>query len=67
MKLLGAILISVLMQIIVVQVPFFNEFFKTVPLSLMDWAYVVLVSSSVFVIIEIYKFLIVKIKPDLAR
>lgn len=64
MKLWGAILISIIMQIIAVQTPFFNTFLKTVPLTLMDWLYVVLISSSVFVIVEIYKFVVVKVRPD---
>ncbi len=64
-KLLGAILISVLMQILVIQIPFFNTFFKTIPLSMTDWIYVVLVSSSVLIIVELYKFIISKVKPEL--
>ena len=34
----GAIALSALMQVIVVQVPFFNEPFGTAPLALEDWA-----------------------------
>ncbi|MCH8003970.1 MAG: cation transporting ATPase C-terminal domain-containing protein, partial [Nanoarchaeota archaeon] len=64
MKLWGAILVSVIMQIIAVQTPFFNTFLKTVPLTLMDWLYVVLISSSVFVIVEIYKFVVKRVRPD---
>ncbi|MAE42915.1 ATPase [Candidatus Woesearchaeota archaeon] len=63
MKLWGAILISILMQILVIHSPL-SAFFKTVPLTGIDWLYVVLVSSSVFIIVEIYKFVIVKIRPD---
>jgi P-type Ca2+ transporter type 2C len=55
---LGAVTISVLLQILVVQTPFFNKFLKTVPLGLNDWMLVVLVSSSVFVVVEIYKFIV---------
>lgn len=65
MKLWGAILISVILQVIVVQVPFFNTFFKTVPLTAMDWAYVFLVGSSVLIVVEIYKFVISRVKPEL--
>jgi|TARA_B100001971_G_C18255706_1_gene581897 Ca2+-transporting ATPase len=64
MKLWGAILFSVIMQIIAVQTPFFNTFLKTVPLTLMDWLYVVLISSSVFIIVEIYKFVVRRVMPD---
>jgi len=67
MKLWGAILISVIMQIIAVQTPFFNTFLKTVPLTLMDWFYIVLISSSVFVIVEIYKFVVRRVRPDVIQ
>ena len=62
-KLLGAILISVL--IVVINTPL-STFFKAVPLTLMDGVYIVLVSSSVLVIVEIYKFVVSKLKPELA-
>jgi len=66
MKLWGAILISVIMQIIVIHTPL-STYFKTVPLTLIDWGYVILVASTVFIIVEIYKFVIVKVKPELVR
>ena len=66
MKLWGAILISIVLQILVIHTPL-NQFFKTVPLSGIDWFYVILVSSSVFVIVEIYKFVIIKVKPELVK
>jgi len=52
--LIGAIIISVLLQVAVIYTPL-SFFFKTVPLSLMDWGYAVLVSSSVFVFVEVFK------------
>jgi len=64
MKLLGAILISVLMQILVIHTPL-GTFFKTVPLTLTDWFYIILVSSSVLIIVEIYKFVVNRVRPDL--
>jgi Ca2+-transporting ATPase len=64
MRLWGAILMSIIMQVIVIHTPL-NTFFKTIPLSLMDWVYVILISSSVFVIVEIYKFVVVKVRPDI--
>lgn len=67
MKLWGAILISVLMQILVVHLPFFNNKFHTIPLTPMDWIYVILVSSSVLIIVEIYKFIIVRVKPEVIQ
>src|SRR3989338_3068296 len=63
-KLLGAILISVLMQILVIHTPL-NTFFKTIPLTMMDWVYVVLVSSTVLIIVEIHKFVASKLKQEL--
>jgi Ca2+-transporting ATPase len=64
MKLWGAILISILLQILVIHTPL-STFFKTMPLTLMDWVYVILVSSSVLIIVEIYKFAVSKAKPEL--
>ena len=64
MKLWGAILISVLMQVLVIHTPL-NTFFSTIPLTLMDWIYVILVSSSVFIIVEIYKLVVKRIRPDI--
>jgi Ca2+-transporting ATPase len=64
MRLWGAIMISILMQVIVIHTPL-NTFFKTMPLTSMDWVYVVLVSSSVLIIVEIYKFAVSKVKPEL--
>jgi|TARA_B100001971_G_C18260456_1_gene586300 Ca2+-transporting ATPase len=61
-KLWGAILISILLQILVIHTPL-STFFKTVPLTLMDWVYVVLVSSSVLITVEIYKLVVSKAKP----
>ena len=65
MKLWGAILISILMQVLVIHTPL-STFFKTVPLTPIDWLFVVLVSSSVFVIVEIYKFVVKRVRPELA-
>jgi Ca2+-transporting ATPase len=44
-KLILAVLISFLMQIIVVYVPFLRAIFKTEPLGLFDWVFVIAVSS----------------------
>ncbi|MBW2976905.1 calcium-translocating P-type ATPase, SERCA-type [Candidatus Woesearchaeota archaeon] len=64
-KLWGAILFSILLQVLVIHTPL-STFFKTIPLTLMDWAYVILVSSSVFIIVEIYKFAVGKLRPEMA-
>ncbi len=54
--LVGAVVLSICLQLSVVYVPYFNRIFKTVPLSGMDWIVVVLISSSVFWIAEVVKF-----------
>jgi P-type Ca2+ transporter type 2C len=56
MKLIIAILISVAMQLAVIYTPL-NVMFKTIPLTGMDWIYIVLVSSAVFVFVEIMKMI----------
>lgn len=53
--LIGAILLSAGLQLVVVYVPQLNSLFSTVPLSAIDWLFVVLVSSSVFWIGELIK------------
>jgi len=63
-KLWGAIFISIVMQILVIHSPL-SKFFKTVPLAFMDWVYIILVSSTVLIVVEIYKLVINKVKPDL--
>jgi Ca2+-transporting ATPase len=55
-KLIGAIVISILLQIIAVHTPI-NNLFYTVSLSFVDWIIVFLVSSSVLWIDEIVKLI----------
>jgi len=50
-----AVLITLLIQITIVYVPFMQGIFNTVPLGLKEWIAIVLVSSSVFVLFELYK------------
>jgi Ca2+-transporting ATPase len=54
--LIGAILISITLQICATQLIFFNILLNTTPLMLFDWLLIVSVSSSVFVGDEIRKF-----------
>ncbi len=54
--LIGAILSSILLQVLVIHTGL-SKFFKTVPLSLIDWIYIVLVSSTVLIFIEIIKLI----------
>lgn len=53
--LIGAILLSVGLQLAVVYIPQFNTIFSTTPLSAMDWLFVIIISSSILWIGEIIK------------
>ena len=55
--LIWAIGASVLLQVLVIYTPL-NMLFRTMPLGLIDWVYIILVSSSVFVFVEISKWII---------
>jgi len=48
--LLGAILLSVLLQVAVVYVPVMNVVFKTTPLALYHWGYMGAVMAAMFVV-----------------
>ena len=56
--LFGGVLLSILIQIAVVYVPFLQSVFSTVPLGLADWTRIVAVSSLGFVLMEAGKFFI---------
>ncbi|MCK4670136.1 MAG: calcium-translocating P-type ATPase, SERCA-type [Nanoarchaeota archaeon] len=53
-KLWYAVIISLFLQIAVIYTPL-NQFFRTVPLNLYDWGFVILIAVSIFVIREIWK------------
>jgi Ca2+-transporting ATPase len=53
--LLVATAVSILLQVLVINVPFLNQTFKTTPLSLADWAIAALIASSIIWINEVYK------------
>ncbi|MBW3013686.1 cation transporting ATPase C-terminal domain-containing protein, partial [Candidatus Woesearchaeota archaeon] len=53
-KLWYAILISIGLQVLVIYTPL-NNFFRTVPLNLYDWGFVILFAASIFVVREIWK------------
>ncbi len=55
MEMVAALLSSFLLQVAVVYLPFFNEVFGTVPLALMDWVEIIVVSVSILIILEIWK------------
>lgn len=59
--LIGAIAISILLQVMVIHTPL-AIFFKTTPLLLIDWVYVILMSSTVLIFGEIIKLIRNKIK-----
>ena len=51
-KLIAAVTVSFLVQVAVVYVPFLQTAFKTVPLSLKDWALILAISSVPLWIVE---------------
>ena len=51
-----AVVASLLMQIVVLYLPPLQRIFRTVPLGWIDWIVIVVVSSSVFFAVEIYKW-----------
>ena len=56
--LLGAVGVSLLLQLVVVYAPFLQPLFYTSSLSLMDWVLIAMVSVSVLVVVELEKFFI---------
>jgi P-type Ca2+ transporter type 2C len=56
MYLVGAIIISVTLLVLSTLVPFLQIALATVPLAFNEWGQIVLVSSSIFVLVEIRKF-----------
>jgi Ca2+-transporting ATPase len=54
--LLIATAVSILLQVMLVHVPFLNQTFRTTPLSLVDWLIAIAVASSIIWVNEIYKF-----------
>ncbi len=67
MKVWLAIASSIVLQVIVVQMPFLNKFFQTVPLSGFEWLITIGVASSVLVFVEFYKWGIRAFRADLIR
>ncbi|MFH0832735.1 MAG: calcium-translocating P-type ATPase, SERCA-type [Candidatus Aenigmatarchaeota archaeon] len=56
-KLLLAIAVSVALQAAIIYMPFLSAAFKTVPLSFIDWLEIIAISASIFVVLEIKKFI----------
>lgn len=55
--LLGALFLTVILQLILIYVPFFNTIFKTQPLSIYELAITIVVSSVIFWAVEIEKWI----------
>jgi Ca2+-transporting ATPase len=53
---LGAVILTFVLQIALIYVPFFQRFFETVPLSAPDLALTLLASSGVFIAVELDKW-----------
>ncbi len=53
--LLGAVALSVLLHLIILYTSFFQNLFKVISLDLLDWATIILVASTGFIYLEIYK------------
>jgi len=56
--LLGALLLTVILQLVIIYTPFFNTVFKTQPLTISEIGITLLVSSIVFWAVEIEKWII---------
>ncbi|MFZ2456238.1 MAG: calcium-translocating P-type ATPase, SERCA-type [Candidatus Altiarchaeia archaeon] len=55
--LLIAILVSLSMQVLVIYLPLFQSIFKTTPLDLIDWIKILAVSSTAFILPELWKIM----------
>ena len=58
--LIGAVVVSIIMQIVVLYTPLSNAF-KTTALGLSDWVLITLVASSIYIILEVRKLILRKI------
>jgi Ca2+-transporting ATPase len=56
--LLGALFLTVILQLMLIYVPFFNTIFKTQPLSIYELGITIVVSSVIFWAVEIEKWII---------
>jgi Ca2+-transporting ATPase len=55
--LLGAVLITVLLQLVIIYVPAMNNLFKTMPLSIMELSWTIVAASLVFFAVELEKWI----------
>jgi Ca2+-transporting ATPase len=63
----AGMIVSILAEVMVIHLPFFQRIFDTVPLSLADWGLVVLVSISIFIAEEVRKALAPNVFSSLKR
>lgn len=56
--LLLAITTSLLLHVAIIYVPFLWPIFNTVPLNIFDWVKIILISLSVFIVVEIFKLIV---------
>ncbi|SET06847.1 Ca2+-transporting ATPase [Nitrosomonas marina] len=56
-QLIGAVVLTVVLQLAVIYTPFLNDIFKTAPLPLDDLMLCVLLASVVFVVVEVEKWM----------
>jgi len=61
--LIGAVILTTLLQVVVVYVPFLQTTFKTMPLPLRDLGIAALLSTSLFFVVELQKWLIRRFSP----
>ena len=57
-QLLGVVLFTVALQMATIYIPFLNQIFKTTPLSLNELVFCLVLSTVVFVAVEIKKWII---------
>lgn len=57
MPLLGALILTISLQLTIIYVPFFNTIFKTQPLTFNELTVTILTSSIVFIAVEIEKYI----------
>lgn len=51
------IIISILLQIVVMEVPLLSQFLQTTSIPFMDLIYLLIISFSILLIMEVYKYL----------
>jgi Ca2+-transporting ATPase len=53
----ASVLLTFALQLALIYIPFFQDIFKTQPLTLAEFVICLVASSALFVVIEIYKWL----------